>query len=299
MSDSLYGVKPTGYVRKPLSVILGELEAANVTEFGPGVIQTPQSPLGQLNGLMADLIAELYEIAEDVYQSFDIDQAESARLDALAKLRLMRRGYAEGDGDFRRAITNQGEARIDIQDIVRAVRSVSGVTYAQVFINEGVDVTPDFPVPPGFVCVSVLGGSDSEVAATIRQYIVPGISTYGNTPITTVEDGYCRSLMLLRPILVWPSLQITVKARKDNYGCPPPSVTAVRDDLVAALNATLINGDDINHFRVRSVVESLYPNVEVISVSGTRPGEEENSTIAISFIELAVLTTDNVVVNAI
>ena len=54
-----YGVQSTGYVRKPLSVILSEIEASMTTEFGPGVIQTSQSPFGQLNGLMADLVAEV------------------------------------------------------------------------------------------------------------------------------------------------------------------------------------------------------------------------------------------------
>lgn len=63
-----FGVVPEGYVRKPISIILAEIEAAMATEFGPGVIQTSQSPLGQLNGLMADLIAEIEERNLDVYR---------------------------------------------------------------------------------------------------------------------------------------------------------------------------------------------------------------------------------------
>lgn len=51
-----YGVVTTGFSRKPLTVIIAELEAANIIFFGPGLIQTSQSPMGQLNGLRADAI---------------------------------------------------------------------------------------------------------------------------------------------------------------------------------------------------------------------------------------------------
>jgi hypothetical protein len=85
-----YGVVPTGFNRKSFNTILLEIENAMVTEFGPSVIQTSQSPFGQLNGLMADLITTLWEYAEDVYQSYDVEQAEGTRLDALATLRLMK-----------------------------------------------------------------------------------------------------------------------------------------------------------------------------------------------------------------
>ena len=61
-----YGVQPTGFVRKPLAVILAEIESSLITEFGPGVIQTPQSPLGQINGTFADIMAEMWELFEDV-----------------------------------------------------------------------------------------------------------------------------------------------------------------------------------------------------------------------------------------
>lgn len=71
-----YGVTSSGYVRKPLATILAELEAAMRTQFGAGVIQTAVSPLGQLNGLVADLLAEVDERNLDLYQSYDPDQAE-------------------------------------------------------------------------------------------------------------------------------------------------------------------------------------------------------------------------------
>ena len=40
-----YGITKEGFIVKPLPVILAEIEALMITEFGPDVIQTPQSPL--------------------------------------------------------------------------------------------------------------------------------------------------------------------------------------------------------------------------------------------------------------
>ena len=116
-----YGVDSGGFNRKPLPVILEEIEAKAKEIFGNGIIQTPESPLGQLNGLAADLITTAWEIGQGVYQSYDPDQAEGVALDRLASIRLLERMTGENDISFRQAVTNKGEARIDLADLVRAV----------------------------------------------------------------------------------------------------------------------------------------------------------------------------------
>lgn len=299
-----YGVIPSGFELKRLPEILAEIEAANVTIFGPGVVQTAASPLGQLNGLVSDLVATLWEVAEDVYQAYDVDQAEGARLDAMAKLRLLRRGLAEGDIAFRSAITNQGQARVDIPDIEREITSIAGVSYVKTFVNdsEGVDANL---IPPGTICVAVLGGNDQEIADAMRRFVVPGISTYGNTSVSAQdEDGFCRSMLILRPILIPVTLTINIRVARDNFGCPPPSPIAVRDAFLADMASgpkRLINGDDLDYFRVRSAIESRFQNIEVVSFSGQRDniGGVQNQTVVIGFIEMATLSADGVTVNAI
>lgn len=297
-----YGVVPTGFARKPLGVILAEVEAALVTEFGPDVIQTSQSPLGQLNGLFADLVAQLWEFAEDTYQSYDPDQAEGIRLDVLAKIRLLLRASGESDQDLRQAITNADRARIDMQDIARAIVSVSGVTYAQVFLNETNQID-DNGLTPGTVAVAALGGDDDEIALAMRRYIVPGISTYGNTAVSTNIDGFCRSMMIVRPILIPVTLSIKVRVGNDFRGCPPPSPAAVRDGLIEDFlgDRILLNGDDVTLFRVRSAIESRYSNVEVVSFNGSRDeiDQRDDEPIDIAFIEMATVSPENVTVTVI
>ncbi|NTS31256.1 hypothetical protein HQ945_08310 [Phyllobacterium sp. BT25] len=294
---TVYGIQPTGYVRKPLNTILSEIEAQMVTEFGPGVIQTSQSPLGQINGLMADLIAEVWELAEAVYQENDPDQAEGVNLEILGRLRLLNRG-AEDDAAFRRSITNQGRARIDLQDIARAVASIPGVVYSQVFSNDTAAIDEN-GLSPASVAVAVIGGDDEEIASTVRLYVVPGINTYGNVFVSTSIDGFCRTIGLVRPIIVPVTVVINVAVFKDQFGCPPPSPAAIKAALISDWEDTNINGKDVTNFTVRSLVEGRYPNVQVVTMTASRDGLPASSGADIGFIEMSQLLPDNVTVNVV
>lgn len=282
-----YGVQPTGYVRKPIGVLLAELEAAMVTEFGPGVVQTEVSPFGQLNGLMADILNEVDERNLELYQSVDPDQAEGKRLDTLGRLRLAYRGTRTED-QYRKAITNAGQGRIDLLDIELALRSITGVTYAKVF--EGLEWLEN-----GVLSIAVIGGDDFQIADAIRPYIVPGIGTYGNYRVSSTSTGRCRSFSIVRPIETDINLLIKVRVGPGLGGCPPPSTTAIRDALVDGWMASRENGGSLTHFAIRTLIESKWPNVELVSF--TAAGSEivgvENSTFPIAFIEIAKLTIEN------
>ncbi|MEZ2132404.1 MULTISPECIES: hypothetical protein [unclassified Sinorhizobium] len=293
-----YGVQPTGFVRKPLTIILAEIEAALITEFGPGVIQTAQSPLGQINGIFAEAVAREWENAEDVYQSYDPDQAEGTRLDTLASLRLMRRAPGDTEESFRRAITNEGQARIDLQDISRAIAMIDGVTYSHVWVND-TGAVDENGMPAGSICIAVTGGDDEEIAEAMRRYVVPGVIVFGTTAIESVIDGYCRTFRILRPIDVSVTLEIAVRAFKDALGCPPPAASAIKATFLNAVH--LLNGDDVTYYRVRSLIESQFSNVEVVSINGSRDdiAQVENEPIQIAFIERARISPDSVSINIV
>lgn len=290
-----YGIQPTGFVRKSLPTILAEIQSKNMTQFGADVLQTPQEPLGQWNGLAADLATFFWELAEDLYQSYDPDQAEGARLDTLAKIRLLNRSIGENDGPFRQAITNAGRARNDIQDLARAVFGLDGVTYAQAFVNDSGAIDDDSLLPSGSVAVAVIGGDDAEIGAAIRRFVVPGISTFGNEVITTNIDGFCRSLSIIRPILIPVTLIIEIHRGVDQLGCPAPSPTAIATGAADDFKK-LINGEDVTLYRCRQAIEGNFDNVEVVSMVGERDGEisELNVPIKIGFIELATIAVDGI-----
>lgn len=295
---SEYGVLKTGFSRKPLPVILAELEEAAVGIFGDQVIQTPQSPLGQIHGLMADAIGQAWEMAEDTYQSYDPDQAEGVRLETLATLRLLSRAAGEIDQELRQAITNAGRARIDLQDLLRAVVGIEGVSYAQVFVND-TGSTDANGLAPHSVAVAVLGGDDAAIAAAVRDYVVPGISTSGNVRVDVNIEGVCRSVWIVRPTLVPIIVEVEVIRRSDRLGCPPAALTAIAEGLVADLSneRQLINGEDVTQHAIRSAIEARYSNVEVVSVQGARDGGPVGSLpISIGFDEIASFTIDDVIV---
>lgn len=296
---SNYGVQPTGFVRKPLSVILSEVEASLITEFGPGVIQTSQSPLGQLNGLMADLITELWEVAEDVYQSYDPTQAEGTRLDILGSVRLVKRGGGESDEVYRQAITNDDTARITYADFIRALKSISGVTYAQVFANE-TGLNNSYNMPPNTVTAAVLGGDEDEIADVVNDYVAPGISMFGNTVTNIDIDGYCRAIKFVRPVEIEISMRVFVKMDATNKGCPAPSPSAVASALLSYLTDIETrpwNGQSISPYLIRQFIESKFSGVQFFSflaIRGDDPTATEQSNLDFPFFEIAKVVSVSV-----
>lgn len=81
-----YGVTPTGFVAKPLQVIRSELESGWQGNIRANLNVTPQSRNGQIIGILAERLAELWELAEAVYAAFTPDGASGAALVQLAGL---------------------------------------------------------------------------------------------------------------------------------------------------------------------------------------------------------------------
>lgn len=294
-----YGVVSTGFKIKPLSAILAELEQANIETFGAGVVQTAQTPLGQWNGLRADAIALLWELAESEYQSYDPDQAEGTRLDILARLRLLERIEGESDAAFAAAITNEGRARIRNADFYRAVMALDGVTWARIYSN---DTGAEGPggMPPNSVTVAAIGGDDDEIALAARKFIVPGITISGNTYVSTNIDGYCQSIAITRPWDLPVTLEVDVSKGNDQNGCPPPSNEAIAEALANALTGANrpANGVTITDHIIRSALCTL-PNVEVVEA---RVGRGNDTPTALpcefNFYEIAQFDLARITVDA-
>lgn len=296
-----FGTTPAGFARKPLIIILGEIQEAAKVVFGDGVIQTPESPLGQLNGMCASLASTLWEISEATYQSYDPDQAEGIRLEQLARIRLLERMGAEVDDDFRAAITNAGRARIDLADIARSVGGVDGASYVRIFENKS-SATDTDGIPPHSLAVAVIGGDDLAVANAIRPYVVPGINAYGNTRVDTTVDGYCRTLTFVRPVAIPLGLQLTVVSRPDRLGCPAASNEAIALAAATALTGATrpVNGQDITLHLVRTAVSAVYPNVEVVSATAyvLPNGTLKPLPVAIPFLSIAEIDPTRVTVTS-
>lgn len=297
-----YGTTPVGFVRKPLADILADIEEKAAVVFGAGVIQTPESPLGQLNGLMASIITTAWEIAEDTYQSYDPDQSEGSRLDQLGRIRLLERISGELDIDYRQAITNAGRARIDLADIERAVKDVDGVSWAKVFVNE-TGAVDAHGLDPHSIAVAVIGGDDVAVATAIRAYVVPGISSYGNKLTNVVVDGYCRPVMFIRPNMVRASLYLQIRKTTDRLGCPPPATGTLKSTIATQFSGAMriANGEPITLHGIRLAASCVFPNVEILAAYAGLPPSVDALQLPfkLGFFDMLTLAADDIAVEVV
>ncbi len=91
-----YGLLSTGFSPKTYAVIKAELESSFQSVFGASIDLGAQGPFGQLIGIIAEREAEVWDAAQEVYASFDPDEATGDALNALAAL----------TGTLREAATN-------------------------------------------------------------------------------------------------------------------------------------------------------------------------------------------------
>lgn len=92
MSD--YGILPTGFSRKRLDQLLEELNAEVKTIFGENFNVSPESPDGQINGVISESNANLWELAEEAYNAFNPSAASGATLSNLVQLNGITRNPA-------------------------------------------------------------------------------------------------------------------------------------------------------------------------------------------------------------
>lgn len=83
---SSFGVIDTGFAKKRIEDLLSEIEDAQLTNIRPDLNQLPSSVLGQLNGIFADKLRELWDLAQAIYSASYPDSAEGAALDAIAAI---------------------------------------------------------------------------------------------------------------------------------------------------------------------------------------------------------------------
>lgn len=81
-----YGIVPTGFNRKTLAVIQAETTAAFQAVLGANINLDPREPIGQIKGVLDEREAELWELAEFVYNGFYVLGAEGIGLDKLVRL---------------------------------------------------------------------------------------------------------------------------------------------------------------------------------------------------------------------
>ena len=81
-----YGVSQTGFERKRLDLLLEELNSEVRAIFGENFNISPESPDGQINGVISESNANLWELAEEAYNAFNPSASTGTTLSNLVQL---------------------------------------------------------------------------------------------------------------------------------------------------------------------------------------------------------------------
>ena len=235
-----YGVVPEGFNRKRLDEILADLQAGVNTVF-PGVNQADQSPHGQFNGLMADAISDLWEMAEDVFHSYDVYQAEGNQLDTIGILLDTARG-GDTDEDYRRRllaaaspIVGQG---IAVTRIKSALDALPGVVSSRIYLNTSPDCLMFGDIPMGNLAI-VIDGFDSGICTILEQLIPAGVITFGGSSCSSSECVFTETARYTQAVQVEVFIAVTLKPHT-RCKCPVNDVTAARQQVYDYIQAELI-----------------------------------------------------------
>ena len=91
MAAITYGVTEKGFVRKPLSVIIDSLNSRFTAAFGSTFDVSPESPDGQVIGIVGNEISLLWEQGQYAFNSYRPGAVEGVGLDSVCELTNTRR----------------------------------------------------------------------------------------------------------------------------------------------------------------------------------------------------------------
>lgn len=210
-----YGVTPTGFVRPSLQEILEAIERDQRALISEGLDQSPESPLGQINGIKARQLSMAWEALETAYNGFDPDRAEDFLLTALSKL----------TGTFRDAATKS--TVLCTCNLDAGTTLVAGETYARVLGKPLVRFTPreSFTAPTtGNHSVLFEAEVPGPVEAGSGQLSVIGTITPGWNSVTNTNPATLGEVA---------EQDATLRARREEQ------LTVAGNQTVAAIKADL------------------------------------------------------------
>lgn len=202
---SSYGVLDTGFRRKTFEVLLAEIAADQKALFGNEFDTSADSVTGQLNGVFADRLADLWELAEAVYASAFPNSASGASLRNLGLLTgVIDLGAAPTE--VRITVFSAGGTVVNVGDTITASDGVIYEAKLATVIPSGVDTVvkyfaqDDGPIaaPAGFVFLSPSSlGLTASPASITSVNVEPFDLTAGATLVVEIGGRTSQSIQLV------------------------------------------------------------------------------------------------------
>jgi hypothetical protein len=180
-----YGLFDIGFVKKPYDAIKEQKEQ-EWKKFFPTINLEPQTPQGQIIAIESEAIADIWELAELVYASFNIDNCSGFLLDDRVRLRGLFRLENESDDELKERVKEQTpNSVLSLRDeLLDNLKNIDGVESVVVRYSMGESR------------VFIEGGDDLIIANTIIDYMPPS-QLVGNTSVKV--DKKCDGVLFFRP----------------------------------------------------------------------------------------------------
>jgi uncharacterized phage protein gp47/JayE len=175
-----FGLTPQGFNRKKYEDILLTMETQARALFGENVNLSVRSPLGLFIKVVAWTVSIIWQLAEKVYYSAYVDDAEGIQLDKTAKnIGIVRRGPEKATG----IITVSGTEGTEITPYNLTVGTLDNITYVPAE-TKTIDATGQVDVSIVAVAYGTIGNVPG---GTITQIITPiaGVDSVTNAAATS------------------------------------------------------------------------------------------------------------------
>lgn len=254
-----FGVTAQGFVPKPVQQILSEIVTAEEANMDPAIDTSAEEPLGQLNGIISEKIAEVWEVAQTLANVINRAAAEGALLDNIGTVSGTLRDPPKPSHVYCNCTLTAANSPYLAGTLTA---NVTGQTWNQWQNAQDVTVTADGVVSVLFV--SVQDGPVTAPSGTLNQITVSvtGWSAVTNpldaTPGNLLEDdtdfrvrqeeelaaaGSCTLDSIRADLLAIPGAPLSVQVLENTKlitdpvtGMPPKSIQAiVYDGIVPSL----------------------------------------------------------------
>ncbi len=191
-----YGVTSAGFVSKPLTEILTDIEDRQHSTISESLDVSATEPIGQINGIFADHIRQLWEVAEATYKSRYPDSASGDALDGVAAINAVSRvGASSSTVTVGLYLTNGTTVPINSQVQIGSDGEIWQTT-AEVTNSTGYPATVDVEVE------SVNTGPIQGLTNTIDT-IIPSISGWDSKASVENTNNETYNFSITRDLDIW------------------------------------------------------------------------------------------------
>ena len=176
-----YGITASGFVIKTMEVIRAELDASAKNLFGDSVDVSDESDLGQLNAIIAEREALVWELAEAAYNSNDPDSNTGQAQDAICAI--------TGTTRLNPAPSTTTLLLTGDENTVVTIGSQASVTTTNELFNTLANATLVLATAWVGTTAYVVGDIRSDTGGAIWECRVAGTSAASPGPQVGSEDG--------------------------------------------------------------------------------------------------------------